>query len=319
MEKVSNFGQPERLYSVYFFTMSNIYAYGMISKSSLIRLDSPFPVENGYAEIADTHTMVSGETGNSSQVLAKWGHQVRVDGPWMGDNSADFISEYLAARNIDISRLHKEPHYQGIEEIVLSAKSTRTVLGRYKQLLFTTRQWNIPNEDDVIWSDLVSIDPQFGDEALTAAKFAKKHGKPVLGIDCKLDDEILPYFDVLVIGEPYLQNWYGNRDRKELFKAFTERAKGLVIFTRGEKPLWYARAGESLQEMLPHPIQPIDTTGAGDTFRAGLAHGMLLGWDDLQTLRFSGAAAALNCMRFPGVQCSPSLAEIREFIESHHG
>ncbi len=59
----------------------------MISKSSLIRLDGGFPAENGYAEIADSHVMVSGETGNSSQVLAKWGHLVKVDGPWLGDNN----------------------------------------------------------------------------------------------------------------------------------------------------------------------------------------------------------------------------------------
>lgn len=310
---LSKYGQARTGSSDYFVSMK-IYAYGMISKSSLIRLDSEFPAENGYAEIADSHIMVSGETGNSAQVLAKWGHTVKVDGPWLGDNSADFIRNYLAERNVDCSRLHAESNYQGIEEVVLSSARSRTVLGGYKRLLFTTKQWNIPQEEDVAWADLVSIDPQFGDDALLAAELAQQHAKLILGIDCRLNDPILPVFHTLVIGEPYLQNWYGNVDREALFRQYAERFPGLLIFTRGEKPFWYSRAGEPTKMMDAYQVKVLDTAGAGDTFRAGLAHGMLQGWSDETMLRFSAAAAALNCTRFPGVKNSPSLQEIRALL-----
>lgn len=290
--------------------MKQIYAYGMISKSTLIRLEGEYPSENGYAEIADTHEMVSGETGNSAQVWAKWGYQVQVDGPWIGDNSSPFIQNYLLERNIDVSRLHTKPNYQGIEEVILSAALSRTVLGGYKRLLFTTRQWNIPHEADVEKADLVSIDPQFGEEALLVAKYAQKHSKPTLGIDCKVDDPILNFLHVLVIGEPYLQNWYGNSDRDELFRQYSEKFSGLLIFTRGEKPLWYSRAGAPKKMLETFSVSVKDTAGAGDTFRAGLAHGMLQGFTDELMLRFSAAAAALNCMRFPGVKHTPTLDEV---------
>lgn len=92
--------------------MSKIYAYGMVSKSTLIRLESAYPSENGYAEIAHSHLMVSGETGNSAQVLAHWGHQVKVDGPWLGENSADFVRQYLTERQVDCSRLHIESNFR---------------------------------------------------------------------------------------------------------------------------------------------------------------------------------------------------------------
>ncbi len=292
--------------------MKQIYAYGMISKSTLIRLDGEYPTENGYAEIADTHEMVSGETGNSAQVWARWGYSVQVDGPWIGDNSSLFIRNYLNDRKIDVSRLHAEPNYQGIEEIILSASLSRTVLGGYKRLLFTTRQWNIPQESDIVKADLISIDPQFGEEALLVAKYAQKNGKPTLGIDCKLDDPILDLLHVLVIGEPYLQNWYGNADRESLFRRYAEKFSGLLIFTRGEKPLWYSRAGAPLCLMETFHVPVKDTSGAGDTFRAGLAHGMLQGFSDEQMLRFSAAAAALNCMCFPGVKHSPTIEEVEK-------
>lgn len=293
--------------------MSKIYAYGMVSKSTLIRLESAYPSENGYAEIAHSHLMVSGETGNSAQVLAHWGHQVKVDGPWLGENSADFVRQYLTERQVDCSRLHIESNYQGIEEVVLSASLSRTVLGGYKRLLFTERQWNIPQEADVMWADLVSIDPQFGNEALLAAQMAQKHAKPILSIDCQLNDPILPLLHVLVIGEPYLQNWYGTVDRTQLFRQYAAKFPGLLIFTRGEKPFWFARAGEPTRTMETFPVEVQDTTGAGDTFRAGLAHAMIQGWSDETLLRFSAAAAALNCTRYPGVKNAPDLAEVLAF------
>lgn len=164
-----------------------------------------------------------------------------------------------------------------------------------------------------MWADLVSIDPQFGNEALLAAQMAQKHAKPILGIDCQLNDPILPFLHVLVIGEPYLQNWYGNVDRSQLFRQYAAKFPGLLIFTRGEKPFWYARAGEPTRTMETFPVEVQDTTGAGDTFRAGLAHAMMQGWSDETLLRFSAAAAALNCTRYPGVKNAPNLAEVLAF------
>ena len=60
----------------------------------------------------------------------------------------------------------------------------------------------------------------------------------------------------------------------------------------------------------------VDTTGGGDSFRAGIVYALLAGWDDARAMRFAAAVAALNCTRFPGVLNSPSLNEVEAFIDA---
>ena len=52
----------------------------------------------------------------------------------------------------------------------------------------------------------------------------------------------------------------------------------------------------------------------GDSFRAGIVHGMLVGFDDSTLVRTASAVAALVCMRPPGVLHSPTEHELAGFL-----
>jgi sugar/nucleoside kinase (ribokinase family) len=66
---------------------------------------------------------------------------------------------------------------------------------------------------------------------------------------------------------------------------------------------------------MPFPVVPRCTLGAGDTFRAGVIHGVLRGWDDGRIVRFAAATAACACQRFPMAHNPPSLAEVGALAE----
>ena len=57
-----------------------------------------------------------------------------------------------------------------------------------------------------------------------------------------------------------------------------------------------------------------DTTGAGDSFRAGIIYGMLRGFDTERMIRTASAVAALVCQGVPGVLHSPTEAELEAFL-----
>jgi sugar/nucleoside kinase (ribokinase family) len=60
----------------------------------------------------------------------------------------------------------------------------------------------------------------------------------------------------------------------------------------------------------------VDTTGAGDVFRAGFLFALLRGWSTEDTLRFANAAAAVSCTRLGALGGIPSLHEVEELVAS---
>ena len=64
----------------------------------------------------------------------------------------------------------------------------------------------------------------------------------------------------------------------------------------------------------PYTIDPVDTTGGGDSFRAGIVYGFLKGWDENRMIQFAAAVAAINCTRFPGVMNTPTIDEVSAFM-----
>jgi len=62
--------------------------------------------------------------------------------------------------------------------------------------------------------------------------------------------------------------------------------------------------------MKPLCVEAKSTLGAGDTFRAGVMHGLLCGMSDRETVHFAAATAACVCRRFPFALNPPSIDEI---------
>jgi sugar/nucleoside kinase (ribokinase family) len=63
-------------------------------------------------------------------------------------------------------------------------------------------------------------------------------------------------------------------------------------------------------------VDAVDTTGAGDVFRAGFIYAFLQGWPTADILRFANAAAAVSCTRLGALGGIPSLAEVEALIAS---
>ncbi|MBN1430159.1 MAG: carbohydrate kinase family protein [Anaerolineae bacterium] len=293
----------------------DIYAYGMIAPSTLHILSKPFPAPDGYAEIAETHTMTGGEALNSSIVLSRLGQRVFLDGNWLGDHpNSQALLETLHQYGIDTCRLRTRKRYAGVTEIVFSDEHSRTVFGTYIDLLFTTRQWNIPRKADIARARIVCLDPFFRDESMLAGRYATELGIPYVTIDCSPESGLATGAAATVISGEYRDREYPQTDLRELFKAYQTQAKGLVIFSAGSREILYGRKGEVIKTVAPFPVQTIDTAGAGDAFRAGVVFGLLKGWSDERIIEYAAALAGIICSTFPGVLKCPTHQGVLRFI-----
>ena len=119
--------------------MVNVYAYGMVSHSTvyLLRADFSFPKPNTYAEIAETLTSIGGEAANSAIVLSKLGLSVKLDGNWLPRRHAAAVRELLGGYGIDVTRLSESDEFGTDELVIADGKGERigsqTALGGHSQ------------------------------------------------------------------------------------------------------------------------------------------------------------------------------------------
>ena len=293
-----------------------VYSYGVVSSSTLYRVRGAFPAAEGYAEIEDVHYMTGGEATNSSIVLSRLGVPVKLDGNWLGaDKNGERTKALLSDHQIDTTRLALREGVNGVQEVVFAAENTRTVFGTYGHLL-EEAAWNMPVGRDVTEARVICLDPFFSDPASRVARIAFDAGIPVVTVDCKFDDPLLRQVSAVVISESYIRENYADRDAEEVFRDYQAATGGLTIFTFGDATGWYARPGETARYFQPYAIDPVDTSGGGDAFRAGIVYGFLQGWDDVEMIDFASAIAAMVCTRFPGVMNAPTVDAVADFMST---
>lgn len=298
--------------------MSYVYCYGMVhpSKVYLLTEDYKYPEANGYGEVDKILTSIGGEAVNTAIMLDKLGIQTKLDGTWIVKDGFDDVQKILSEYNIDFSRLNITEE-NGASEILISDGVTRTCFGNFDRYKKSGKKWNVPDLNDIKEATMVALDPYFDEESYTVAKTCMKYQIPYLTIDVNYDDIIAQESEVLIISVDHREWNYLNEDLNELFNKYTYNCKGLIIFTFGDSDIWYGRSGESAKRKKPYSINVVDSTGAGDSFRAGIIYGLLNDMKDDALITFANAVAACVCLSVPHTLNAYGLKGILDFIESY--
>jgi sugar/nucleoside kinase (ribokinase family) len=290
----------------------DVYLYGMTVYSAVHVLEGGYPEPDSYGEISRSYAIPGGETGNSAIILSQAGLKVKIDGPYLGTKTKEGIEKYCRRFGIDCSGMVYDPSFEGVQDMVLVDKSTRTVFGSFGSYFREGRRWSDFDRASAAASKIVSIDPFFGDVSKGLAEFCHQNGKPYVTIDCEPGGVLHRHAAAVVISGEYIRNNYKGIDIKDLFKKYSESGSGLVIFTFGSKDILYGRKGEDIKSFSPFRVEVAGTLGAGDTFRGGVVYGLLKGMSADDTVGFAAATAACVCRRFPMALDPPGLDEIME-------
>jgi sugar/nucleoside kinase (ribokinase family) len=288
----------------------DIYLYGMTVLSTIHLLDGTYPKADTYCEIKETYQIPGGETANSAIVLANFGYSVKFDGPFLGTKTKEAILDFAGKYRIDCSGLQFDPGFDGVQDLVLIDKHSRTVFGKFKNYFEGPKRWSRPDEAAMRSAGIVSLDPFFGDESKLAAEYCAAINQRYVTIDCPPDGIIHQNAAATVISNEFIQNQFPGVDIRELMQKYTETSNGLVTFTFGAREILYGRKSQAIQSVTPYRVDVKSTLGAGDTFRAGVVYGVLNEMDDETTVKFAAATAASVCKRFPMALDPPGLEEI---------
>jgi sugar/nucleoside kinase (ribokinase family) len=119
-------------------------------------------------------------------------------------------------------------------------------------------------------------------------------------------------------------DWAGtSKDEAKSLKwvqEWSQRYQCHTILTDGGDGLYYSSPDGIARSLpvFPCPLS-LDSTGAGDTFRAGVLYGLDQGWGTFKCLEFGSAAGCLACGYLGAATAIPTVAQVQALIDAHPG
>lgn len=311
-----------------------VVVYGTICLDRFIAVDTTEAARHqthiAEPDAAAVREMAGGEAFNTAIALAGWGVCVALTGTAIGDDADGLRLRSLLAREAQLSpSLHTGLVVRDPAAMTPACTIRVTPDGeRYMSGKGFDRAVAPPVEPllDLLrrspFRPIFAVDPNLRDAAVDAALAASHMGCPVVAMDFAHIPEVARAVRILVTSRDVLlrsrrlstASAAPDALKTEARRLFDEAdGKPMVILTMGADGCLVADG--TLDEVCHFPAVPaqgvVDTTGAGDTFRAGLCYALLRGLPLPEMIRFAGAAAALHCEVRGGGSRFP-LARVRE-------
>jgi ribokinase len=284
-----------------------------------LRLDVAAIPRSGETILARGMQRAAGGKGaNQAAAAARLGRRVAMVGAVGDDDAADLALRRLAAEGVDTTAVSREPGSTGTA-VVLWERPESTIIVHAGANDTVTADMVRARAETLRQARAVLCQLETPLEALDAV-VATAPGLKVLNpapAKGPLAHELLAGFDVIVPNRFELGNLAGARDEPRSLAEVeaATRAVGAgadwVVTLGDEGSLVVPRDGEAIH--LPaQQVDAVDTTGAGDSFCAGLVDALLDGAPLLDAARWATRVAAVTTTRHGAMDSLPRRGEISE-------
>jgi ribokinase len=242
------------------------------------------------------------------------------------DNFGDIAVEMYRREGVDITHLRRTSERPtGVGFIIVGPSGENMItVDVGANLLLSPAEVDAAEaliaDSDVVLSVLeIPVAP-----AARAAALARRHGVRMILNPAPaqpLDDDFLRNIDILTPNEGELRVIAGlapddPADGVEIARSLIARGVGAVMITRGGEGVTIVARDAEAVHVPAFPVQPVDTTGAGDSFNSALAVALAEGKDLAVAARFAAAAGAFTVTRPGVIPALPTRAELEAFIEA---
>lgn len=281
------------------------------------------PALGGYTEIEDEAVLLGGEAANTANALVKWGRAVVLAGNGLGlGPDADLLTELLDDKGLHNSLLpiHHDRSEEAIDptpvcDIYVTPDGERTMFGRgfadmrpefdLSELPFKRGDW-------------FTAEPNMEKPSRQVAQAAID-----AGMNCYLMDFIREN-EPIAPGSFWQSStdWAGYRNNTQKnvqwVKAWIAKYRCFTILSDGPNGFVAGSPDMPARSYPPYPTQNVvDTTGAGDMFRAGMLFGLDQGWPTTKCLQFASAAGCLKCRALGATTDVPTVDEVLAYVLEH--
>ena len=260
-----------------------------------------------------------GSTANIAVGLSRLGENVLFFGKAGDDANGKVIVDSFREDGVETAYLKIEKgNSSGGAFIAVDEEGERVIYSLGGNTLYERWEEIDPAAFDGV--EGLYIGETFDEVGVEAAKLAHKHGATVFfgpgGIMCSYGLEylgpVLEHTDYLLVNLPEAKILSGCDTKEEAIAKLLEAGAKNLIMTEGKHGSGcYSKEGCITAPAFP--VKAVDTTGAGDTFTAGLLHAFSQGMPAQQAMRFAAACAA-EAVQVVGARTSMPTAAQMEII-----
>ena len=295
----------------------DVVGVGANSVDFVYRLpDSPI-ADSPTAKMRITSYSVScgGQMATALSACAAFGLRAAYIGAMGTDDNGRRIHTELAGRGIDLSHVVTR---QGANQFAVITVDERTG----ERIVLWDRDERLLLADDEVPGDLIAsarlvhVDDVDEGAALRAATLAREAGVPSTSDVDRVTErtpELIAAVSMPIFAEHVLPAITGESDYERALSKLRRTHAGMLCLTLGPRGSMML-VGDDLVIEPGFPVSAVDTTGAGDVFRAGFITAFLSGAAPRAILRFANAAAALSCTRAGALNGVPALAEVQRLM-----
>jgi sulfofructose kinase len=284
-----------------------------------------YPAPDHKVELDDLTERPGGEAAAAAVGLSRLGWRTQYIGRFGDDAWGRRGRVALANEGVDVEH---SAMVSGITSrlalVVVDASSgSRTVLWRRAPELALTAD---DIRDEVLRHSRVLLVGSDDVPAMTsAARRARQYAVRSVGDLERIHpgtDALLRHLDVVIMAASFPEAFTGHSQIGAALRAVAEHSgAALTCVTLGKEGCLAWAAGEELR-VPAFAVDAVDTTGAGDLFRAGFISRWLQepdGPDVADLLRYATAVAALNCRGRGAWAGAPRASEVDELLRASRG
>ena len=259
----------------------------------LVTPASPEVFTAGSHPAEDICMTFGGDAQNEAIVLASLGKKVSLNTIFGNDHAGNLIRSHCEQKGIElVGDFQRKDLKTGINVVLVAENGERSFLtnknGSLRKLTINDIVDPFPQDIDILCFASIFVFPKMGDPELTKVfKRAKSQGITVCAdmTKCKngetVDDikEALSYVDYLFPNEEEAYLVTGANTPEQAAQILHQAGVKNVVIKCGKRGCYILSSEKGFYVSAVMGVHAIDTTGAGDSFAAGVLYGLSEGWD----------------------------------------
>jgi sugar/nucleoside kinase (ribokinase family) len=293
--------------------MLDVIGFGENSIDLVYRLPR-LPGGSSKVAVISRQTLPGGQVATTMAACAALGLRAGYVGTFGNDEGGVLVRAALEECGVDLTHAMRRgaPNRQAV--ILVDPAGERGVLwSRDPRLAVAAadvrREW-------LAGVAAVHVDAVDEEASIALATMARAAGLPVTcDIETVTDNtpRLVAAATVPIFAESAPAALTGEADSERALRALRRSHDGRLVVTQGARGALMLE-GDRVYYEPAFPVEAVDTTGAGDVFRAGFICGMRRGLTGAALLRFANAAAAISCTRAGAMRAVPSLPEVEALL-----